>query len=69
MVDIGIEDSRMKYYAMIDGERRGPYELDRLAEAGVRPETYVYGVRVWRIGRRLRTWPTSAGCTGTESTT
>ena len=33
MVDIGIEDSRMKYYAMIDGERRGPYELDRLADA------------------------------------
>lgn len=49
MVDIGIEDSRMKYYAMIDGERRGPYELDRLAEAGVRPETYVWckGMADW----------------------
>lgn len=32
----------MKYYAMIGGERRGPYELERLAEAGVRPDTYVW---------------------------
>lgn len=32
----------MKYYAMIDGERRGPYELDQLADAGVRPSTYVW---------------------------
>lgn len=32
----------MKYYAMIDGERRGPYELENLAEAGVRPSTYVW---------------------------
>lgn len=35
----------MKYFAMIDGERRGPFELERLAEAGVRPSTYV-----WRKG-------------------
>lgn len=32
----------MQYYAMIDGERRGPYELSALAEAGVRPSTYVW---------------------------
>lgn len=40
----------MKYYAMIDGERRGPFELDRLAEAGVRPDTYVWckGMADWQ---------------------
>lgn len=27
---------------MIDGERRGPYELDQLADAGVRPSTYIW---------------------------
>ena len=27
---------------MIDGEQRGPFELDRLAEVGVRPSTYVW---------------------------
>lgn len=32
----------MKYFAMIDGERRGPFELNQLAEAGVRPSTYVW---------------------------
>lgn len=32
----------MKYYAMIDGERRGPYDLDRLADAGIRPSTYIW---------------------------
>lgn len=34
---------------MIDGERRGPFELDRLAEAGVRPGTYVWckGMADW----------------------
>lgn len=32
----------MKYYAMINGECRGPYELDQLAEAGVRPSTFVW---------------------------
>lgn len=32
----------MKYFAMIDGEQRGPYELDQLAEAGVRPSTYIW---------------------------
>lgn len=32
----------MKYFAIIDGEKRGPYTLDQLAEAGVRPSTYVW---------------------------
>lgn len=32
----------MRYFAMIDGERRGPFELSQLAEAGVRPDTYVW---------------------------
>lgn len=39
----------MRYFAMIDGERRGPIELDGLAEAGVRPDTYVWckGMADW----------------------
>lgn len=32
----------MRYFAMIEGERRGPFELEQLAEAGVRPDTYVW---------------------------
>lgn len=34
---------------MIDGERRGPYELGELSEAGVRPDTYVWckGMADW----------------------
>lgn len=32
----------MKYFAIIDGEQRGPLELYQLAEAGVRPSTYVW---------------------------
>lgn len=34
---------------MIDGEKRGPYELNQLAEAGVRPSTYVWckGMADW----------------------
>lgn len=31
-----------KYYAFIDGEQKGPFTLDELAEAGVRPSTYVW---------------------------
>ncbi|MBD5283154.1 MAG: DUF4339 domain-containing protein [Bacteroides sp.] len=39
----------MKYFAMINGERKGPYTLDELAEAGVTPETYVWskGMKDW----------------------
>ena len=32
----------MRYFAMIEGERRGPFELQELAGAGVRPDTYVW---------------------------
>lgn len=32
----------MKYFAMIDGERRGPFDLSELHDAGVLPETYVW---------------------------
>ncbi|MDE7413856.1 MAG: GYF domain-containing protein [Muribaculaceae bacterium] len=32
----------MRYFAMIDGERRGPYTLEELHAAGVRPDTYVW---------------------------
>lgn len=32
----------MRYFAMIDGERKGPFELDQLKDAGVRPDTYVW---------------------------
>lgn len=39
-----------KYFAFIDGEQRGPYDLDRLADAGVRPSTYVWckGMDDWK---------------------
>ncbi|MDE7159326.1 MAG: GYF domain-containing protein [Muribaculaceae bacterium] len=32
----------MKYFAMIDGVQRGPFELSEMHEAGVRPDTYVW---------------------------
>lgn len=32
----------MKYFAIIDDEQRGPFELGQLAEAGVTPDTYVW---------------------------
>ncbi len=32
----------MKYYAIIEGEQKGPFELSELPEAGVRPSTYVW---------------------------
>lgn len=32
----------MRYFAMIDGEQRGPFLLEELPDAGVRPETYVW---------------------------
>ena len=39
----------MKYFAIIDGEKRGPFELEELPEAGVRPSTYVWckGMADW----------------------
>lgn len=43
----------MRYFAMIDGERRGPLELDQLVAAGVRPDTYVWckGMDDWQQAR------------------
>lgn len=32
----------MKYYAMIEGQQRGPFELEELPGAGVRPSTYIW---------------------------
>lgn len=39
----------MRYFAMIDGERRGPFTLEELHSSGVRPETYVWckGMADW----------------------
>lgn len=39
----------MRYYAMIDGRQAGPFEISELAEAGVRPDTYVWckGMADW----------------------
>ena len=39
----------MKYYIMIDGEQKGPYELEELPAAGLRPSTYVWckGMSDW----------------------
>lgn len=39
----------MKFYAMLDGSRKGPFSLEQLAEAGVRPSTYVWckGMEKW----------------------
>lgn len=40
----------MKFFAMIDGKRTGPWQLWQLPEAGVTPETYVWckGMSDWR---------------------
>lgn len=40
----------MKYYAMIDGQRVGPFELAQLPAAGVSPATYVWckGMPDWQ---------------------
>ncbi len=32
----------MKFFAMIDGQQKGPLELEEVADAGVRPDTYVW---------------------------
>lgn len=39
----------MRYFAMIDGEQRGPLELGELSAAGVGPDTYVWckGMADW----------------------
>ena len=40
-----------KYYAMIDGERKGPFALEDLPAAGVRPSTYIWckGMPDWQM--------------------
>ena len=39
-----------KYYAMIDGEQKGPFLLEELPAAGVRPSTYIWckGMPDWQ---------------------
>ena len=39
-----------KYYAMIDGEQKGPFQLSELPAAGVRPGTYIWckGLPNWQ---------------------
>lgn len=39
-----------KYYAMIDGEQKGPFALEDLPGAGVRPSTYIWckGMPDWQ---------------------
>ena len=39
-----------KYYAMIDGEQKGPFTLEELPGAGVRPSTYIWckGMPDWQ---------------------
>ena len=39
-----------KYYAMIDGEQKGPFWLEELPAAGVRPSTYIWckGLPDWQ---------------------
>lgn len=40
----------LQYYAMIDGEQRGPFSLEELPKAGVRPSTYIWakGMPEWQ---------------------
>lgn len=39
-----------KYYAMIDGEQKGPFSIEELPAAGVRPSTYIWckGMPDWQ---------------------
>ncbi|MCH5231393.1 MAG: CD225/dispanin family protein [Muribaculaceae bacterium] len=39
-----------KYYAMIDGEQKGPFSLEELPANGVRPSTYIWckGMPEWQ---------------------
>ena len=39
-----------RYYAMIDGVQKGPYSLEELPAAGVRPSTYIWckGLSDWQ---------------------
>ncbi|MCM1291190.1 MAG: GYF domain-containing protein [Prevotella sp.] len=44
-----------KFFAIIDGEKAGPYTLTELEEAGVGPDTYVWckGMTKWRMARSV----------------
>ena len=39
-----------RYYAMIDGVQKGPYTLEELPLAGVRPSNYIWckGLQDWQ---------------------
>ncbi|MCH5229932.1 MAG: CD225/dispanin family protein [Muribaculaceae bacterium] len=39
-----------KYYAMLDGEQKGPFTLEELPKVGVRPSTYIWtkGMHDWQ---------------------
>ena len=43
----------MKFFIRIEGEQRGPYELNQLVKAGVTPDTYVWtkGMADWEQAR------------------
>lgn len=45
----------MKYFAMIDGARRGPAEIETLVNDGLRPDTYVWckGMADWQQAREV----------------
>ena len=45
----------MKFFAIIDSRQQGPFTLDELAAAGVRPDTYVWckGMDGWRKARHV----------------
>lgn len=48
-------DTQTKFFAIIDGERRGPFTLEELEGAGVGPDTYVWckGMQKWRRARHV----------------
>lgn len=43
----------MRYFAMMDGERKGPFTIEELIDAGVRPDTYVWSKEMvdWQRAR------------------
>lgn len=45
----------MKYFAMIDGRRYGPMELEEMVREGVRPDTYVWckGMEDWEMASEV----------------
>lgn len=45
----------MKYFAIINGNQQGPYELAELRDAGVMPDTYVWckGMADWKQAKEV----------------